>query len=184
MSDAPTEPLVYSLDNRDRIVQVSDAWTRFALENEAPELTAQHVLQRSFWDFLDDPTTRQVYMRLIARVREGRPVRFSLRCDSPTVRRYLQMTVRPADSSRVDFESVVVRLEPRSIQRLWDRRTIRTGAHVRSCAWCKRIHVGSEWLEVEDALEPLRIFEMEKLPAITHGICDDCLRALERAVTP
>lgn len=183
MSDASPKPLAYSLDHRDRIVRVSDAWTRFALENDAPELAAQHVLQRSLWDFLDDPTTH-IYRDLISRVRQGRTVRFSLRCDSPTVRRCLLMTATPADSSRVDFESLVVGVEPRPIQRIWDRRTIRTGTYLRSCAWCKKIHVGSEWMEVEDALEPLRIFEMERLPEITHGICGVCKRAMERAMTP
>ena len=184
MSDASTEPLTYSLDHRDRIVRVSEAWTRFALENDAPELAAEQVLQRPLWDFLEDLPTRQIYTDLIARVREGRTVRFSLRCDSPTVRRYLQMTVTPADSSRVEFESVVVGVEPRPIQRIWDRRAIRTGAHLRACAWCKRIDVGGKWREIEDALEPLRIFEMERLPDITHGICDACQRAMEMVTTP
>ena len=183
MSDASPTPLAYSLDHRDRIVRVSDAWTRFALENDAPELAAQRILQRSLWDFVDDPTTRHIYTELISRVRHGRTVQFLLRCDSPALRRYLQMTVTLADSSRVDFESLVVGVEPRPIQRIWDRRTIRTSAHVRTCAWCKRLDVRNEWMEIEDALEPLRIFEMEPLPELTHGICGVCERAMEMAMT-
>lgn len=115
MSDA--EPLVYTLDACDRIVRVNDAWTRFTLENDAPELAAEHVLRRSIWDFLDDPTTRQIYA---------------------------------------------------------DRRTIRSGSLLRACAWCKRVDVGGEWLEIDVALEPLRIFELKRLSAVTHGICDAC----------
>jgi hypothetical protein len=176
MSD--TEPLVYSLDERDRIVRVNDAWTRFARENDAPELAAEQVLQRSIWDFLDDPTTRQIYTHLVSRVRQGRTVCFSLRCDSPTLRRHLKMVVTPADRNYVDFQSVVVAVEPRPIQRIWDRRTIRSGTLLRACAWCKRVEVGGEWMEIEVALEPLRIFEMERLPALTHGICDACHRTM------
>lgn len=72
MSDA--EPLVYSLDACDRIVRVNDAWTRFALENDAPELAAQHVLRRSIWDF--STTRRPVrFTRIssLAFARGGRP---------------------------------------------------------------------------------------------------------------
>jgi hypothetical protein len=183
MSDASIEPLAYSLDHQDRIVRVSDGWTQFALQNDAPELATEHVLHRSIWGFVSDSTTRHIYMDLIARVRLGRTVRFSLRCDSPTVRRHLQMTVTPGDSRRVDFESVVVGIERRPIQRIWDRRTIRSGVHLRTCAWCKRIHVRSEWMEIEDALEPLKLFEMERLPEITHGICDSCQRGMEMIPT-
>lgn len=111
MSDA--EPLVYSLDACDRIVRVNDAWTRFALENDAPELAAQHVLRRSIWDFLDDPTTRQIYADLFSRVREGRTASFSLRCDSPTLRRHLTMIIRPAERNSVDFQCAVVAVESR-----------------------------------------------------------------------
>lgn len=172
MSDA--EPLVYSLDACDRIVRVNDAWTRFALENDAPELAAQHVLRRSIWDFLDDPTTRQIYADLFSRVRQGRTASFSLRCDSPTLRRHLTMIIRPAERNSVDFQCAVVAVESRPTQRIWDRRTIRSGSLLRACAWCKRVDVGGEWMEIDVALEPLRIFELERLPAVTHGICDAC----------
>jgi hypothetical protein len=87
----------------------------------------------------------------------------------------------PAGGSGVDLESVVGGVEARPIQRTWDRRATRTSAHVRACAWCKRIRVGSKWMEVEDALEPLKIFDMEQLPQITHGICRACRRAMEMA---
>jgi hypothetical protein len=172
MSDA--EPLVYSLDGSDRIVRVNDAWTRFALENDAPELAAEHVLHRPIWDFLDDSTTHQIYADLFARVRQGRTASFPVRCDSPTLRRHLKMIVTPAERNSVDVQCVVVAAESTPIQRVWDRRTIRSESLLHACAWCKRVDVGGEWMEIDVALEPLRIFELERLPAVTHGICDAC----------
>ncbi|MEO6206736.1 MAG: hypothetical protein ABIP77_02125, partial [Candidatus Limnocylindrales bacterium] len=45
------------------------------------------------------------------------------------------------------------------------------------CAWCRRIRVdgsgGSEWLTTEEFLGRDDI-------AVTHGICDDCLKRNER----
>jgi hypothetical protein len=177
------QALVYSLDERDRIVRVNEAWTRFALENDAPELAAKQVLRRSIWDFLGDSTTRQIYATLVSRVRQGRTACFSLRCDSPTLRRHLKMVVTPADRNYVDFRSVVVAVESRPIQRIWDRRTIRSGRLLRACAWCKKVDVGGEWMDIEAALEPLRIFELDRLPAVTHGICEACHRTMEMIAT-
>jgi hypothetical protein len=182
MSDA--EPLLYSLDERDRIVRVNDAWTAFALDNDAPELAREQVLDRPIWEFLNDSTTRQIYRSLVSRVRAGREARFPLRCDSPDLRRYLNMIITPARENHVSFEVVVVAVEPRPTQRIWDRRTIRSDRLLVVCAWCKHVHVNGEWMEIEDALTPLRIFESEPLPALTHGICGACNRAMEAVGAP
>jgi hypothetical protein len=48
-------------------------------------------------------------------------------------------------------------------------------ALVLMCAWCKRIAVpGSRWLEVEEALQELRLFDETRVPKISHGVCTDC----------
>jgi hypothetical protein len=178
MSDKTLEPIAYSLDDRNRIVRVNAAWTRFALDNDAPELAPEYVLERSILDFLGDTTTCQIYLDLLARVRQGIPARFSIRCDSPGLRRHVQLTVTAVNSGLVDFRSLVLAMEPRAVQRVWDRRIERDERQLRTCAWCKRVHVGGEWLEIEHALATLGIFELEPLPTVTHGICDECQGAM------
>jgi hypothetical protein len=48
------------------------------------------------------------------------------------------------------------------------------------CGWCKRVSVRNTWVEVEDAVLELRLFEREVLPDLTHGICPGCLETTER----
>ncbi len=42
------------------------------------------------------------------------------------------------------------------------------------CGWCDRFLVGEEWLEVEQAVARLGLFQRAEMPAISHDICPDC----------
>src|SRR5947209_973097 len=77
----------------DRLVEVNDAWTRFAHNNGAPELAPDAVLGRSLWTFIADPTTRRLYEALVARAREGSPRTVPYRCDVPAAKRLMRMTI-------------------------------------------------------------------------------------------
>ena len=178
-----TDPVVFSIDRHDHIVEVNNAWTTFALANDAPELVRGRVLRRSFWDFIADGTTRQLYGDLLLRVRRGMPVQFPFRCDSPTARRHLEMRLTPGPDDAVQFESVVLASELRVQQPLLDRYVRRGEDFVRMCAWCKRVELGGEWADVEKALGQLRIFERHDVPSVTHGICPDCLDSMQRVST-
>jgi FixJ family two-component response regulator len=178
-----TDPVVFSIDRHDAIVEVNNAWTTFALANDAPELVHGRILQRSFWDFIADATTRQLYGDLLLRVRRGMPVRFPFRCDSPTARRHLEMRLTPGPDDAVQFESVVLASELRVQQPLLDRYVRRGENFVRMCSWCKRVDLAGEWAEVEKAIGGLRIFERHDMPNLTHGICPECLEAMQRVST-
>jgi hypothetical protein len=52
------------------------------------------------------------------------------------------------------------------------------------CGWCKRVDVSARWLEVEAAVEALRLFDEETLPRISHGICPECESHLLDAFGP
>jgi hypothetical protein len=171
-------PVVYWLDARDRLVRVNDAWDAFARENDAPELTGDRVMDQSIWGFIADEATRHLYVQLLPRVRRGVTARFSLRCDSPTVRRSLQMVVSPADHGLVRFEAAVVASEPRPEQRLLRRDQPRGKGLLTVCGWCKRVSLPDGWAEVEDAVARLAVFEIDRPPDITHGICPPCARQM------
>ncbi len=175
-----TDPVTFSIDRHDAIVDVNGSWSTFALANDAPELVRDHVLQRSLWDFIVDTTTRQLYGGLLLRVRRGTPVRFPFRCDSPTARRHLEMRLTPGPDDTVQLESVVLASELRGRQPLWDCHVARRGDVLRACSWCKRVDSAGEWLEVEEAIDRLHIFERQDMPSLAHGICADCLEAMQR----
>lgn len=54
---------------------------------------------------------------------------------------------------------------------LWIRRTMRRVAYLESfvtlCAWCRRVHVGEEWLTLEQYLQ-----HHDRHPS--HGVCPSC----------
>lgn len=168
-------PVVYEIDAADRIVRVSPDWSAVALAAGAPELDDAFVVGRSLWDFVADPTTRQLYAAMLERARtEARPLSFSFRCDTPTERRLMQMQLTGLPAGGVAFEVRVIAVQARPAVVLLDCGTPRRGM-VRMCSWCKRLPVPSgEWLEVEDAVKVLDLLDRTPLPAITHGICPQC----------
>lgn len=171
----------YKLDAEYRVRAVDPAWSEVARANKAPELVVPPgPLGQPVFDYIQDATTVYLYHRLFERVlRTGRPVMFPFRCDSPEVRRFLWMEIRPGASSGLQLHTRVVRLEPRAPSSLLDRAVYRGGSSLRMCGWCKAVAVGDRWCEVEEAVAALRLFERESLPAVTHGICPSCRGRME-----
>jgi len=168
-----TIQVTYQIDRLDRIETVGGAWVQFADENNGSSAVTTVVGHR-LWEFVADATTQQVYRDLIVRVREGRVVAFSYRCDSPTLRRFMKMTMSPGPRAAVAFDSRVVKLEPRPAPAWNDRANARTGDLLRVCGWCKRVAVADEWLEVELAVERLGLMTGKLSSGITHGMCPAC----------
>ena len=164
----------YRLNERDEIVFVNDAWDAFAANNAGAHLSANQVLGRPLWDFISDPTTELLYRDVLARVRDGRGVRFVFRCDSPDRRRRLEMEVSSGAGRWTDFRVRTLLEEERPSQPLLDPASPRSEELLRVCGWCKKVDVGSRWVEVEEAVSILELFDRTHLPDVTHGICEGC----------
>ncbi len=177
------QKLVYQVDQRDVIVFADPEWDRFALANAGHGVSSAKVLGRSLWDFLVDSTTRQLYRLLLQRTRNGCLLRFNFRCDSPDLRRLMEMEMSAAEGGAVQFRTRAVSETERESQSLWERREARSDDLLVACGWCKKVQVEGEWEEVEEAVMHLRLFERALLPSITHGICEDCHRKVLRTLT-
>ncbi len=171
----------YELDAELRIRAVDPAWSEFAQANAAPELVVPPgPVGQVVFGYIQGATTVHLYQRLFERVlRTRRPVVFPFRCDSPEVRRFLEMEIRPTASSGLQLRTRVVRLEPRAPNPLLERAAGRGRSLLRMCSWCKAVDVRGRWCEVEEAVVALGLFERELLPAITHGICPTCQQRVE-----
>jgi hypothetical protein len=88
------------------------------------------------------------------------------------------MKIVPLGTGKVEFCTWVEREEPCSepIQLLDPTIPKNTEMLLRMCAWCKKIHVGSSWLEIEEAIGRMGLFDHAAMPTITHGICDRCFQ--------
>lgn len=171
---------IYRIDSNDTIVSISDNWCSFADANAGGcSLRPENVVGRKLWDFIQDLETQHVYRELLKRVRGGmtlRPIPF--RCDSPSERRYLELHIAALPDQQIEITSTICRTESRSPVRLLDAATARSSDLVKVCSMCKKILVAPEkWIEIEEALARLKLFEADKMPRLTHGMCPTCFQA-------
>ena len=171
--------LRYRIDRDYMIVSVAGNWNTFAVENEGAELAGDTVIGRRLWEFITDPSTREIYRQLVKREFEGRPVEFDIRCDAPDTRRCAQVSIAQSDDGNVEFEITTTKIEPRPQQELIRRGNFSPTGLITSCSWCNRIKTArNEWMEIEDAIKKLHFFELECMPTITHGTCPDCSKLM------
>jgi len=167
--------IFYLIDAQDRIVSVSPEWTPFAAHNDGPGLTPENVVDRSLWDFIEDDPTRELYQKVLARVRSGRATELTLRCDAPDRRRLIEMRVSPQTEGRVEFRTRLLAARERPQQPLTAKSTPRSGRRVMTCGWCNRVHAGAEeWLEVEEACARLHLAGEPEWPSPDHVVCPEC----------
>lgn len=169
------------IDNRDNICEVSDNWNEFAIENDAPELVSENVTGVSIWDFLKNKDVRHIYHNLLEKVRAKRTrVQFPYRCDSPGLKRFMKMTMMPAEHGAVIFRSKIERIEKRDSISALERAATRSREVVEICSWCKKVKHAGYWLELDRAVKVSQIFKANILPLLSHTICDSCLNELEK----
>jgi hypothetical protein len=171
----------YRIDAANVVCFVNPEWLEFALENEALQLVTPGVLGRPLSEFITGMETRYLYDMLVGKVRSSsRETCLPYRCDAPQMRRYMELAIRPSTGQGVEFCSHIVREEEREPVALLALTTARSDQLVTMCGWCKRISTPA-WVEVEEAMKILRPFDEDRMPQITHGICEDCYRQVHRA---
>ena len=89
-----TQTTAYVLDNRNRIISVSEAWDRFAAENGGNKTSYKDVCGRPIWDFVTGDPTRMWREAIFqfARLRGDRVER-PYKCDSPDLKRFMRMRI-------------------------------------------------------------------------------------------
>lgn len=176
-SSYPAVTCSYELDDRLIIRNLGPGWDEFAAENGARDLISPAPLGRPLLMFLTDATTVHLYEQLFHRVLTAkRAITFPIRCDAPALRRYLDLTISLTPRGGFLVSSVLVRSEPRAPIGLLATHVSRGDGMVAMCSWCKRVHATGRWLEVEEAVARLGLFERRQQPLVTHGICDACQR--------
>jgi len=175
-----TDCIRYTIDRQDCLSSVDDNWDRFAVENQAGEIAAKLVLHKPLFDFIADAETKEIYRILLERVRvSSESIRFTFRCDAPDRRRYMEMRISSDTDGSVHFHSCLLRQESRESMLVSTRQPEHTDKILNICSWCKQIQQGeNEWVEVEDVVTSLGLFEDRGLPRFSHGVCPDCKQSL------
>ncbi len=177
-----TESISYRIDRDDRIVTVNAAWDAFAAANSGEAAAGDRVVGRGLFEFIGDATTRALYRQMLARIRGGRDMRFTFRCDSPQCRRLMAMHVRRTDDDGgVEFRSETLEERPRPpvwVPQADGAADTNVRVPLRVCGWCNRVDVAGEWLELEEAMPRLGVLEEAAPPDLTHGICEACFERM------
>lgn len=174
MSD---DVFTYRIDNTDTIVSVNSNWHTSEEENAGSACwQPDDIIGRSIWDFIQGIETQHLYKELFQRARQGKsPQPIPFRCDSSDERRFLKLFIEALPKGQLAITSVVVKIEKRSAVRLLEPNTPRSSDMLTICSMCKKIKIDeSHWVEIEEALARLKLFEAEAMPQLTHGVCPDC----------
>ena len=176
--------MLYRIDTDDRLAEFNDAWLAFAEANEGQALHPSSALGRSLWEFLADDTTIHLYQVMVQRLRDGGPpIRFRFRCDAPRTRRLLAMEITAEDRGSVRFSVTSSFEESRPPVALLEPAHSREKRLLTMCGWCKRVRLPADrWVEIEKAVEELRLFEGVPMPTVTHGMCPPCYEAIIGAI--
>ena len=162
------------VDAEDRIAFVDASWAAFAEENGAPALTAESVRGTPLWNYVSENVTQEFYRIFMRKVRAtGRTIVVPFRCDGPECRRFMEMSILPLGNGALEFRSALLREEARPRVDLLDPDFPRTDQLLTLCAWCKKVKLAG-WVEVEESVRQLGLFEQARLPQITHSVCPAC----------
>lgn len=181
---ASTDDYCYKIDSSDCISFVDASWTQFATENDASRLSMQSLIGTSIWEFISGIETRHLYEQIYSTVRTCRKtIKFPFRCDSPTVRRFMSLSIDLDQDGCLLHTSTLIRTESRPQMGIFTTESRSSKEFLTICSWCKRVRLDSNsWVEVELAIDKLGLFGATHLPMISHGICDECVSKLHKVV--
>ncbi len=170
-------------------------WQQFLDENPPSERDAhihakQDVHERPVTQFFAGNAVRATFAALFHSVMNGdRPVvQFSYRCDAPTLRRSMRLSVRPIMSGKdvrhLLYQSIVLSSEPRPALALFGAPVATRDADdiLTLCAICARVAwpVGAPTGERE-WIEPTEYYHRGggEVVLISHGFCEACFAHLQ-----
>ena len=169
----------YRIDHAGIIRYVNAEFLQFAVENDSPHLVQPGVLGQPLTNFISGQDVRDLYDALFDKVRRQRAVVcLTFRCDGLGLRRFMDMVMRPSGVKGIEFNCRVLREEPRPPVALLAPTPTRSDRLVTMCSWCRRISNPPDWLEIEDAINQMRLFEQHNPPQIIHSVCYDCAQTV------
>ncbi len=172
----------YKIDGENRIIYGNEEWDSFALENYGEEIVSEKILGKNLFDYIQDITIKQIYLDIIEKVRQGREINIDYRCDAPTLKRLLKMYVKLENNGIVKFVSEPIQITPQQYIYLLDPKLPKEDKPIPMCSWCKRIKIETEWEDLENAINKYQLLVQDKLPFLTHTICEKCFENIKKAI--
>jgi hypothetical protein len=87
----------------------------------------------------------------------------------------MELDLEPGADDVVNFACRIVKIESRPRVALLAGDVERSDQVVTVCSWCKKVRIGTgDWVEVEEAVDRLELFNANVRPRLNHGICPPC----------
>lgn len=170
----------YRLDARDRIIEVSGEWDRFACDNGAEELAMDSVIGMPLRRFISGDVTRMFIDTMHERVRmSGRPMTVPYRCDSPGVKRFMEMSLAAIGNDLVSEHRLLAEhVMPRTLV-FRNATDERSHSWTKRCSMCNRLSTPDGHLVEPDEFSGTGSADGQTVGVI-YFVCPDC-RAKVRA---
>ena len=141
----------------------------------ANSLSPSSVVGRNIFEFIQGREVQHLYAIFHEKVlKDRRHIVFDYRCDGPSIRREMRMSLSP-EAELVRYESIVLQETPRA--REIPAVSPSAEVFVPICSICKRYRYPSgsnEWKELD--LMPAEP-ELPSAFDFTHGLCPDCFES-------
>lgn len=169
---SPSNSLFFRVDEGDVIVDIGGEWDNFARDNEGANIFRSQVLGTKLYQHIKGETCRTYVWTVLDAVRKlEKPITRSYRCDSPTCKRFMTMSVSPEPHNFLLLEHRLMSTEA-------FKQTLRftfasKGAQTKltRCSMCNRLQVNGVWGEPERMLaHPPKTAST----LVIYSVCQDC----------
>ena len=94
----------------------------------------------------------------------------------------MRLTIAEDGAGELLYESVLERVEPRSYLAALDSKQSRSNCVLTMCSCCKRALLESVgWLELEDVVMRLRVFDLPEVPDLRYSVCPKCGQIMQNS---
>ncbi|UOD35153.1 hypothetical protein DSN97_02100 [Deferribacteraceae bacterium V6Fe1] len=154
---------IYILDEQNYIIETKNV--------------KDNVIGKNYFDFSYDEILIKILKNMFSKVRANKKI-FSTtyRCDNDDYIRYFELNIIPLNNGQIKLEHILTKQTKRE-KSLKD--FTQSSKLYKMCAWCNKILVNDKFIEIEHAINNLKIFDEEGIPNFTHGLCESCKRQLE-----
>ncbi len=171
----PQNTLEYVLDQDNIILAIGGAWDGFAAGNNGNHLTADRVIGQPLLNFISGKVTKQLWLDIFGKVRiANASANIDFRCDAPTEKRFMRMTVKPEAHGQLRITCQLLRQEPIARPVLITCAKERSKQTLVRCSLCNRINHQNIWQEAGQ----LASAQGRGHWLVVYGICPACQETL------
>lgn len=174
----PFDGLSYTVDGEGTIVAVGGSWDDFARRNGGEAILSTRIIGKKLDQFIHGDETLMFMRTMImsARVLDT-AIQRPYRCDSPALKRYMEMTLQPHADGVVEVIHRELRSEPVAHPVRMMAVPCGNGSRfVKRCSVCNRLRIQEVWSEVDEAVADGRLLPQDlHALKVFYGVCPQCL---------